>query len=68
LTRVGFQHISPERRRAIAQMGGAKGGHRFTAEEARLAGKIGGKKAPRSAKSAAGREGGLAKGRKKKEG
>jgi general stress protein YciG len=45
----GFAAMTPERRREIAQMGGravqAKGtGHRYSAEEARAAGKKGGAK------------------------
>jgi general stress protein YciG len=45
----GFSFLSPERRREIASMGGKaahikKTAHRFTAEEARRAGQIGGMK------------------------
>lgn len=46
----GFASMSPERRREIASKGGKAaqapggGGHKFTSEEARAAGKIGGKR------------------------
>ena len=46
-SRRGFASMSPERRREIARLGGLKSqqsgkGHRFTHEEAKAAGKLGG--------------------------
>lgn len=39
----GFASLDPERRREIASKGGKTGGHRWTAEEASMAGKKGGR-------------------------
>ena len=36
---MGFQHLPKKKVLAIAQKGGAAGGHRFTSDEARDAGK-----------------------------
>ncbi len=72
--RKGFASIDPERQREIASMGGkaahAKGmAHRFTSEEAKIAGKKGGQTVSQNREHMAeiGRKGGQ-KSRRKKDG
>lgn len=66
---VGFQHMSREAREAIQRKGGAAGGHRFVKgdESTRAAAAKGGRMGSTDAKAAAGRKGGLAKARRRKE-
>lgn len=73
-SRPGFASLSPQRLWEVARAGGkaaqASGlAHRFTTEEARVAGQKGGAKiaADREHMAAIGRRGGLAKGRRSRE-
>lgn len=71
---MGFDHLTPEERRAISSRGGkasqASGkGHSFTSEQAREAGRKGGKKtsADREHMAAIGRMGGKARAKRERE-
>lgn len=70
----GFALIPPERQREIASVGGKAAheqgrAHEFTPDEAKAAGRRGGKRTSKNREHMAeiGRRGGLARGRKKKE-